>query len=70
MENPKDMFGLRLKYFVLKPEGDDAYAHASREAIKAYANAIESENELLASDLMKWRMQLLIELHRDGKIDW
>lgn len=33
---------LRMKYFVLKPRGGSPHAHASREAILAYARAIES----------------------------
>lgn len=31
------MDGLMMKYFVLKPRGNDAYAAASRAAMHAYA---------------------------------
>jgi hypothetical protein len=48
------MSGLEMKYFVLKPKGDDAYALASRKAMLAYARAITSENKILAEDLRKW----------------
>ena len=48
------MQGLRMKYFVLKPEGDDDYAKASREALAAYSNAIRDTNPVLASDLVLW----------------
>ena len=51
--------GLHIKYFVLKPRSknsDDIYAHASREALKAYAEAIESIDPDFAQELMDWRM--------------
>jgi hypothetical protein len=46
--------GLLMKYFVLKPNGDDEYAYASREALRAYADSIEDVNPLLADDLRSW----------------
>jgi hypothetical protein len=46
--------GLLMKYFVLKPNGDDAYADASRNAMSAYAASIRSTNLSLADDLLKW----------------
>ena len=49
------MEGLQLNYFVLKPSGNSEYSFASREALKAYANAIEIENPKLAEDLNIWR---------------
>ena len=48
------MTGLMMKYFVLKPSGNDAYAIASRKALQAYAQAIAEENGELAQDLLKW----------------
>ena len=48
------MNGLEMKYFILKPAGDSAYAKASVEAMLAYANAIEDENQELATDLRLW----------------
>lgn len=48
------MNGLLMKYFVLKPNGHDAYAMASREAMRAYASAIKEENPVLAEDLNQW----------------
>jgi hypothetical protein len=48
------MDGLLMKYFVLKPEGDDTYAHASRSAMERYALIIRKENPQLADDLIAW----------------
>lgn len=46
--------GLEMKYFVLKPKGNDAYARASRAAMRAYARAIHEENSALSHDLQAW----------------
>ncbi len=43
-----------MKYFVLKPRGDDPYARASRAAMRRYAKLIDSENPQLAKDLRDW----------------
>ena len=43
-----------MKYFVLKPAGDDAYAKASRAAMHHYAKFIKAENPALAHDLIGW----------------
>ena len=43
-----------MKYFVLKPEGTDAYAKASRKAMRAYALGIGSVNPKLADELLGW----------------
>jgi len=54
-----NMSGLEMKYFVLKPRArgnNDHYAHASREAIKAYAETIESIDPELARDVRAWRI--------------
>lgn len=48
------MSGLKMKYFVLKPDGDDQYAEASRDAIIAYARCIDDYNSELAEDLYYW----------------
>ena len=51
------MNGLRMKYFVLKPRSKtrfDAYAIASRCAMRTYAECIENENSELAQDLRNW----------------
>jgi len=48
------MSGLQMKYFVLKPSGNDKYAEASRKAMRAYAMTIQNENPELAEDLRKW----------------
>ena len=45
---------LEMKYFVLKPRGNDDYATASREAMRAYAEVIEECNPSLAVDLRQW----------------
>jgi hypothetical protein len=47
---------LQMKYFVLKPAGDDAYAKASRDAMQAYARSIRDENPGLYADLETWRI--------------
>lgn len=48
------MTGLVMKYFVLKPAGDDAYAKASRAAMRAYGNHIRGENHELCNELWEW----------------
>jgi len=50
------MPGLLMKYFVLKPKGNDPYAKASREALLKYAEFIEGENPEMASDLRHWAL--------------
>jgi len=46
--------GLIMKYFVLKPAGNNIYAQASRKAIRAYARHIIGENEQFADELNAW----------------
>lgn len=48
------MDGLIMKYFVLKPSGDDPYAVASCKAMKKYAQSIEMENGKLSEELRGW----------------
>ncbi len=48
------MNDLRMKYFVFKPKGDDAYAEASRMAIRAYAHSIGDEIPELRDELLQW----------------
>lgn len=48
------MQGLQMKYFVLKPKGNDAYAEASRKAMRAYALGIDKVNPELAKELREW----------------
>lgn len=48
------MAGLIMKYFVLKPKGNDPYAEASRCAMYAYALSIKDENPELMDDLIEW----------------
>ena len=50
--------GLVMKYFVLKPDGDDTYAEASRSALRAYATVIREENPELAADLDEWLLKI------------
>ena len=49
-----NMNGLMMKYFVLKPTGEDLYAGASRLAMLEYARVIEPENPELAKALREW----------------
>lgn len=46
--------GLKMKYFVLKPEGNSQHARASRLAMRAYAAAIKPYDESLSISLYKW----------------
>lgn len=48
------MEGLKLKYFVLKPEGTNLHAQACREAMRTYACIIEQENPLFAQEIIEW----------------
>jgi hypothetical protein len=48
------MDGLLMKYFVLKPHGNDIYAKASRCAMREYASVIRQTNPQLADDLAMW----------------
>jgi hypothetical protein len=48
------MSGLYLKYFVLKPNGQDAYAKASRAAMRAYAKEIKQHDSGMADSLNEW----------------
>lgn len=48
------MTGLQMRYFVLKPRGDDLYAEASRKAMRAYASHILGANRELADELREW----------------
>ena len=43
-----------MKYFVLKPEGNDIYAEASRKAMRSYALHIGNENLKFAEELRNW----------------
>lgn len=43
-----------MKYFVLKPKGDDVYARASRNAMGVYAATIREANFDLAEELEAW----------------
>ena len=63
--------GLQMKYFVLKPKGDDIYAQASRRAMFAYAKTIIEENRVFARNVWDWATdeaiaaneELLREIH-------
>lgn len=48
------MNGLKMKYFVLRPDKDDDHAFASRMAIRTYAANIRKANPQLAKDLNGW----------------
>lgn len=43
-----------MKYFVLKPHGEDEYAAASRSAMLTYARRIEGTDAILAAELRIW----------------
>lgn len=51
------MTGLEMRYFVLKPKGDNAHARASREAMRAYANHLtcdEGDVSDFPAELTAW----------------
>ena len=48
------MNALQMKYFVLKPKGDDQYAEASRAAMRTYADHMAAENPGLCAELRAW----------------
>ena len=50
-----------MKYFVLKPHGEDIYAKASRIAMRNYSNTIATENPELAEELLVWANRELPE---------
>lgn len=50
----EDKPGLLMKYFVLKPHGNDRYAAASRKAMVEYSKFIKEENPKLAKELRDW----------------
>ena len=52
MENKQKTLG--LKYFVLKPKGNDIYANASRQAMLTYANIIKLQDPELSHDIILW----------------
>lgn len=56
------MNGIQMKYFVLKPHGTDAYAKASRAAMRAYAYSIARENPELRNDLLKWADSEILDI--------
>jgi len=46
--------GLILKYFIVKPKGNNIYAKASREAMLRYAEVINIINPVFANDIIEW----------------
>lgn len=62
------MAGLLMKYFVLKPEGDDVYASASRAGMRAYANIIREKNPTLSDDLRAWADREQVETIRAPEV--
>jgi hypothetical protein len=51
-----------MKYFVLKPKGEDIYAKASRAAMLEYARVINRDNPELAEDLEDWVREIIIPM--------
>lgn len=58
------MKGLKMKYFVLKPNGNDVYAEASRAAMNQYARLIEHKNPKLAKELRDWAFDELSKTNK------
>ena len=57
------MNGLMMKYFVLKPGGDDVYARASRAAMMTYAAIIYGDNPTFTQDIEQWVTSAATESH-------
>ena len=54
---------LVMQYFVLKPDGNDEQAEASRQAMLTYADVIQKTDSALARDLRFWVQRH----HKPGK---
>ena len=54
MDNSWKEEGIRMKYFVLKPEGNNEHARASRMAMLAYADSIWQTAPVLAQEIREW----------------
>lgn len=48
------MHGLEMKYFVLKPPKEGPHGFASRQAMRAYADAINRVDPKMAEQLRGW----------------
>jgi hypothetical protein len=57
--------GLEMKYFVLKPKGNNPYAHAARKAMLVYARSIEDHNQDLATELRAWACREGVTANRE-----
>lgn len=60
------MTGLKMKYFVLKPGGNSAYAKASRTAMRVFAAEIEQDNFALAAEIKQWCYEEERQLHMEA----
>jgi len=61
---------LEMKYFVLKPRGDDRHAVASRAAMRMYARSIRTADPELARELREWaNRELSIVVQKKRKLD-
>jgi len=52
-----------MKYFVLKPEGRNRYAQASRDAMLKYADTIFSKNPVFAGEIRQWVHNIELRLN-------
>lgn len=60
------MSEIKLKYFVLKPRGSDAYAKASRTALRVFSTEMEQDDPALAAQLKRWAYDEERAAHREG----
>lgn len=58
------MNGLQMKYFVLKPTGNNSYATASRRAMLEYAKVIRDTNSELADELRSWAHRTMVDAYK------
>ena len=57
-----------MKYFVLKPEGTDIFAKASREAMLRYAEVIKDADPELSKGMSEWALRELPSCRADPRI--
>lgn len=65
-EEKLEWLGLKMKYFVLKPKGEDKYAQASRAAMIEYARIIDDTNPALGQELRHWAGREELNVIREG----
>ncbi len=60
------MTQIKMKYFVLKPGGNDNYAKASRIALRAFATEMERDDLPFAAQLKEWAYEEERAVYREA----